>query len=172
MTILHPDLFPETLLVTQRDGMAIVTSLRVAEHSGKRHTDVLRAVESKFNDLPEAFRRRNFASATYLDRQKKPRSMYEMTEEGFALTMMGFTGKDALLWQVEFIEAFVAMRAQLRAREARFAAAFDQVRPFVRPVVESTERGLSRSATAAPLGKSPGAITYHRRQARRFGLLS
>ena len=84
--------------------------------------------------------------------------------------MMGFTGKEAVQWQVEFIEAFVAMRAQLQAREARFAHALDQVRTFLRPVVEGTEQGLDRSTIAEPLGKSANAITYHRRQARRFGL--
>ena len=172
MTVLRTDLFPETLLVIQRNGRAIVTSLTVAEHSGKRHTDVLRAIENKSKALSEGFRRRNFASAEYLDGQKKPRLMYEMTEEGFAMTMMGFTGKEATQWQEEFIEAFVAMRTQLYAKKESFAAAFDKVRPFVRPIVEATEQGLSRAAIAGPLGKSPGAITYHRRQARLFGLIN
>ncbi|MDR2155923.1 MAG: Rha family transcriptional regulator [Burkholderiaceae bacterium] len=166
------DLFPETLLVQRQGEHIYTTSLKVAEFSKKRHTEVLRAIETKLEVLPEDFRQRNFASANYLDRQKKPRQMYEMTEEGFALTMMGFTGPKAVQWQVDFIEAFMAQRAALMQITARYAHALDMVRPSLRPVVEGTERGLRRTAIAGPLGKSANAITYHRRQARHLGLLA
>lgn len=166
------DLFPETLLVSRQGDRIYTTSLKVAEFSKKRHTEVLRAIETKLMVLPEKFSQRNFASAIYLDRQKKPRLMYEMSEEGFALTMMGFTGKEALQWQVDFIDAFMAQRAALAQLTARFAHALDQIRPCLRPVTEATEQGLSRIAIGGPLGKSPASITYHRRSARRLGLLA
>ena len=172
MKTLHSDLFPETLLVSRQGDRIFTTSLTVATFSKKRHKDVLKAIENKLAMLPEAFSRRNFAPSDYKNERGKTYPMYEITEEGFALTMMGFTGKEAVQWQVEFIEAFVAMRAQLQAREARFSAVLDQVRPYLRPVVEATERGLSRAEIAEPLNKTPGAITYHRGQARRFGLLN
>ena len=97
--------------------------------------------------------------------------MYEMTEEGFALLAMGFTGKQALLWKIDFLNAFLAQRAALARLTNRYAHALDVVRPCLRPVVEGTEQGLSRIAIAEPLGKSANAVTYHRRRARELGLL-
>lgn len=167
----HTDLFPETLLVSRRGERIYTTSLKVAEFSSKRHTEVMRAIENKLKVLPASFRERNFALASYLDKQGKPRPMYEMTEEGFALTMMGFTGKDAVLWQVDFIEAFMVQRAALAQMTARYAHALDVVRPNLRPVVEGTQDGLTRAAIAAPLGKSCASVSYHRHVARRLGLL-
>ena len=172
MTTLSPDLFPETLLVARAGDHIYTTSLKVAECSKKRHKDVLRAIEGKLKVLPISFNGRNFALVEYVDAKGEKRPMYEMTEEGFALTMMGFTGKDAVQWQVAFIEEFMAQRAALMQRTTRFAAALDQVRPSLRPVVEGTQGGLKRAAIAAPLGKSCAAVTYHRGQARRLGLLS
>ena len=51
MTMLHPDLFPETLLVTQRDGQVIVTSLKVAEHFQRRHKNVMQGIENALSDI-------------------------------------------------------------------------------------------------------------------------
>ena len=165
------DLFPETLLVQRAGSRIYTTSLKVAEYSGKRHTEVLRAIDAKMSMLSASFRERNFASAKYLDKQKKPRLMYEMSEEGFVMAMMGFTGAQAVRWQEVFIEAFMAQRAELAAVQARYLAALDAIRPCLRPVVEGTQAGQSRAAIARPLGKSAAAITYHRRSARRLGLL-
>ena len=43
------------------NGDAIVSSLEVAEKVGKRHCDLLRAIDDLKNDCPEAFGLRNFA---------------------------------------------------------------------------------------------------------------
>jgi phage regulator Rha-like protein len=37
-----------------------------------------------------------------------------MTRDGFVLLAMGFTGKEALKWKIQFIEAFNAMEQALR----------------------------------------------------------
>lgn len=181
-TTLH-DLFPETLLVSRDGDRIYTTSLKLAEHFQKRHTHVLRAIadlsgqlnfelanEPNFG-LIEEFCRLNFQPAEYQDSRGRTKPMYKMTEEGFALVAMGFTGREALTWKVKFLAAFRDMERQLHAREARYVAALDQVRPYLRRVVEATESGLARTAIAAPLGKSPASITYHRRSARRLGLL-
>ncbi|TCP05676.1 Rha family transcriptional regulator [Rubrivivax gelatinosus] len=95
------------------DGQATATSLQIAEHFGKRHGDVIRAVRKL--DCPPEFSRRNFASAKYLDEQGKPRDCYHVTRDGFSLLAMGFTGKEAMRWKLAYIAAFNAMEAQLRA---------------------------------------------------------
>jgi hypothetical protein len=94
-----------------------------------------------------------------------------MDRKAFSVLAGRFTGKEALKWQLDFYDAFEAMEAELKRSTERFAKAYYQIRPCMQPVVQGTEQGLSRIEIAGPLGKSPAAVTYHRRQARRFGLL-
>ena len=170
------DLFPETLLVQQGDGGRLyTTSLLVAEYTGKRHRDVVRAIETRLPNFADEFQSRNFArlmgSIPVGKGGFKPVWMYEMTEAGFAMTMMGFNGKRASLWQEAFIEAFQTMRAALAAENDKWQAAFDRLHPRLRPVVRGTLAGGSRAIIAQPLGASVGSVTYHRRRARQLGLL-
>lgn len=195
---MNPDLFPETLLVKLDHDHAFTTSLKVAEHFGKRHDHVLRASRELFSeinglknegiDLPNGpnfgaidtpDRRLNFQpsidighEATYLDSRGRAKPMYHLSRDGFSLLAMGFTGKEALVWKIKFLEAFNVMEAELHAKTARYAAALDQVRPLLRPVVEATQQGQSRAAIAQPLGKSAASVSYHRSSARRLGLLA
>ncbi|MDR2838925.1 MAG: Rha family transcriptional regulator [Azonexus sp.] len=169
---MNPDLFPETLLVTCEGDRIYTTSLKVAEHFHKRHKNVLQSIENLLAECPdEVFNGLNFQPVEYLDAKGERRKMYKLTEEGFALLAMGFTGKEALRWKINLLNAFMAQRAALAKLTARYAHVVDVIRPNLRPVVEGTEAGLNRASIAGALGKSANAITYHRRQARRFGLL-
>ncbi|MDR1276083.1 MAG: Rha family transcriptional regulator [Candidatus Accumulibacter sp.] len=171
----QPDLFPETLLVTRDgDGRITTTTLQVAEHFHRRHTEVLRAVENLFRQRnfasAEEFRQLNFASANYLDRQQKPRQMYRMTEEGFALLAMGFTGEQALLWKIDFLNAFKEMRRELTALKDRESAALYAIRPRWKPIV--LHPAYSRAALISLTGHtSLASITACRRKMRAVGLL-
>ncbi|MEG1971138.1 MAG: Rha family transcriptional regulator, partial [Burkholderiaceae bacterium] len=160
-------------LFLSTDGHAFTTSRAVAERFGKRHKNVLRDIEKLLAELPDPeFGRLNFEPSSYLNDQKKPQPEYRLTHDGFAFLAMRFTGRDAMAWQIAFLGAFNALEAELIARTTLYAHALDQVRPNLRPVAEATRQGLNRTAIAAPLGKSTAAITYHRRVARRLGLLS
>ena len=96
------------------------TSLIVAERFGKEHRDVLRKIEAL--NLPEDYRLRNFAQ-TVIERPNPSggapirSKAYELTRDGFALLVMGFTGKRAMGWKIRFLEAFNQMEAALRAPE-------------------------------------------------------
>ena len=161
------------VLFLSTDGQPFTTSRAVAERFGKRHKNVIRDIENLIANCPDpAFARLNFEPSSYLNKQNKPPPESRLPHDGFALLAMGFTGRDALAWKIAFLQAFNAMEAELRAKTERFAHALDQVRPMLRPVVECTEAGYSRADIAAPLGKSPASITYHRRTARRLGLLA
>ena len=153
-------------------GRALTTSRAVAERFGKRHSDVLKSIKNLLADIrdPE-FAERNFALSSYLDSTGRSLPDYRLTHDGFALLAMRFTGAEALAWQVAFIQAFNALETELLARDKREAAAFHQLRPLIAPVVAGTELGLRRAAIGLSLNRSANSITYHRRQARRFGLL-
>lgn len=160
-------------LFLSTDGQPFTTSRAVAERFGKKHKNVLRDLEKLIAAMPDPeFSRLNFEPRNYIDERGKTYPEYRLTHDGFALLAMGFTGIDALAWKIAFLQAFNALEAEAIARTARFAHALDQVRPMLRPVVEATEAGYSRADIAAPLGKSPASVTYHRRAARRLGLLA
>ena len=170
------DLFPETLLVARQGEHIYTTSRKVADHFGKPHKNVLRNVEELLAELSdEAFSRLNFEPRNYTYKTGKGQIReaveYHLSHDGFALLAMGFTGRKALRWKVDFLQAFRQMETDLAAANARYLAALDAIRPSLRPVVKDYEDGLPRSDTAMWLGKSPASISYHRGQARRLGLL-
>ena len=173
------DLFPETLLVERSGPRIYTTSRKVAEYFGKKHFDVLKAIKSLLADMAKldlaADHERNFALVMYESIQGKGavqmRPEYELSHDGFALLAMGFTGREALRWKVAFLQAFRQHEADLADLQARYVAALDVLRPHLRTVVQDFEGGLPRSDTAMWLGKTPAAVTYHRSQARRLGLL-
>ena len=103
-------------LVELDHGEVWTTSLLVADKFGKRHADVLRAVE-KLECSPE-FSERNFAltSAEVAQPNGGVRAvpMYRITRDGFSLLAFGFTGRAAAVWKEAFVDAFSRMERELR----------------------------------------------------------
>lgn len=96
-----------------RAGQITATSLQVAEHFQKRHTNVIRAIRNL--EVSDEFGRLNFEPSTYLNEQGKKQPMYHVTRDGFAMLAMGFTGKEAARWKEAYISTFNAMETKLRA---------------------------------------------------------
>lgn len=104
-------------LVHVRDEGVRASSLDVAQHFGKRHADVLRAVVALVK--AQADLERNFAllidSYEAGKGSTRQRHYYEMDRKGFVLLAMGFTGAKALEWKIAYIDAFDRMEAALMA---------------------------------------------------------
>lgn len=103
-------------IVEYKDGRMFTTSLIVAEVFEKEHKNVLRDIENlecspQFNEL-------NFEPVEYRDAKGEMRPAYRLTRDGFSFLAMGFTGKKAAAWKEKFLEAFNAMEAALRERQA------------------------------------------------------
>ena len=82
--------------------MVFSTLLRVlADHSGKRHADVIHAIRNL--DCSNDFRERNFALTINTVPSPKDTTrevlMCEMTSDGFTFRAVEFTGKDAAKWK-------------------------------------------------------------------------
>lgn len=107
----HAAVAPNLAIV---DGQPVTTSIDIAEKFVKKHKDVLRAVRGL--DCSEDFRRRNFAPSSYLNEQGRAQPMFQMTKNGFAFLVMGFTGKEAAVWKERYIAAFDAMADELMAQ--------------------------------------------------------
>ena len=63
-----------------RAGQITATSLQVAEHFGKRHPDVLRAIRKL--EVSEEFSRCNFAPRDYFDERGKVRDVHVLVPSG------------------------------------------------------------------------------------------
>lgn len=105
----HNDTSPLVLL---DHGEVFTTSLLIAEKFGKRHADVLRAVENL--DCSTEFTERNFALSEYTDPTGRTLPMYRINRDGFIFVVTSFTGRAAAAWKEKFIGAFNAMEIELR----------------------------------------------------------
>lgn len=98
-------------LVIMKDHAAVTTSLRVAEVFEKKHKDVLKAIDNLEID-GEELRHQMFFEDTYPSRGKDYR-LVVMNRDGFTLLAMGFTGKKATEFKLQYIKAFNEMENSL-----------------------------------------------------------
>lgn len=102
-------------VVSITDNQIKTTSLKVAEHFGKRHADVLRSIDNL--DCSPEFTSAHFCvhvqTVEIGQGAKRDSKYYEMTKDGFMFLVMGFTGKKAAAIKEAYINAFNAMDAEL-----------------------------------------------------------
>lgn len=91
------------------NGMPVVSSLKVAEHFQKRHDHVLASIREIVANTPESFTAPNFRASEYTDSTGRRLPAFDLSRDAFALVIMGFTGSEALIWKIRYIEAFNAM---------------------------------------------------------------
>ncbi|HFN1712593.1 TPA: Rha family transcriptional regulator, partial [Enterococcus faecium] len=113
---------------------AVTTSLQVAESFDKKHRHVLTAIDELKEGVAENWADL-FWEDTYVHPQNKQsyRIIY-MNRDGFSLLAMGFTGKKALSFKLQYIEAFNKMEKELK----------DQL-----PSIPATKREMALLALAA-----------------------
>lgn len=90
----------------------VTTSRKIAEGFNKRHADVIRDIETL--NCSEKFRERNFALSSYKSEQNKALKEYIVTEDGFSILCMGYTGERAMEFKERYIAEFNAMRDELK----------------------------------------------------------
>ena len=101
-------------LVILQNEQAITTSLKVAEVFGKRHDNVIQAIEKakiallNFKDSEKAF-----VKAEYTDATGKSNPMYYLNRDAFSFVAMGFTGAKAAEFKWKYIQAFNAMEQKI-----------------------------------------------------------
>lgn len=105
------------------DGKAITTSLAVAEYFHKRHDNVMDKIRSVMAECDEQYHLLTFKEVVREvpggDGAMRKMPMYELTRDAFVLIVMGFTGKKALQWKINYINAFNRMEAELQRSESR-----------------------------------------------------
>jgi Rha family phage regulatory protein len=91
-------------LVIMHGRQAVTTSVQVAETFGKRHDHTMRAIDELKKDVPNFGEM--FSEDYEPDAYGRDRRIYYMTHDGFTLLAMGFTGRKATKFKLEYINAF------------------------------------------------------------------
>lgn len=103
-------------LVFNDNGQALTNSVLVAKKFGKSHDNVLKTIRNvieggvlKNNETPM------FEETTYInDQNGQVYPMFIMNRDGFTLLAMGFTGKKAMQFKLDYINAFNNMEQALK----------------------------------------------------------
>lgn len=98
-------------LVFVENNRPVTDSLVIAEHFEKNHSDVLRDIRNL--GCSDEFRLSNFAESTYLNQRGRETPRYLITQQGFMIVAMGYTGPKAMDFKERFIAEFDNMRDQL-----------------------------------------------------------
>lgn len=107
-------------LVEVKNNQVVTTSRQVAEHFGKQHRNVIRAIQNlvegvlKIEHTPQMF-----FLTSYTNKQNgQTYPEYYMNRDGFSLLVMGFTGQKAIEWKIKYIQAFNQMEQTLKERQS------------------------------------------------------
>lgn len=104
-------------LVLNSNGQPVTNSLLVAEKFSKQHKNVIASIRAIIEQAENSAVLSMFCESTYLNQQNKEQPMYVMNRDGFTILAMGFTGKEALQFKFEFINAFNQMEKQLKEQQ-------------------------------------------------------
>ena len=100
-------------------GTASITSMEVAEMTGKIHKNLIRSIEtymkhfSQLNFEPAKY----FNLSTYLDEQEKERKCYNITKKGCEFIAHKMTGIKGTEFTVKYIERFHEMEQAISQQE-------------------------------------------------------
>lgn len=125
-TVEVAETLPPRAIVTIKDGRVVANSRDVAEAFGKLHKDVLRAIDNL--DCSPDFTERNFAPCSVAHPTVPGRfdRSFDLTRDGFAFLVMGFTGAKAARFKEAYIQAFNAMEEELRRLGSPAVPAYDE----------------------------------------------
>ena len=103
-------------LVLSHNGTPVTTSTRVAKIFEKQHKDVLRAIDKL--GCSREFTERNFTLCFEINdlQNGKPNRYFNITKDGAAFLIMGFTGEKAGKFKEDYINAFNWMQETLQRR--------------------------------------------------------
>lgn len=120
-------------LVYLKNDVAVCDSLQVAEKFGKEHRNVLRAIDDLIESLLNFEQSSNmFISSRRKADNGKYHRMYLMNRDGFSLLVMGFTGKNALEWKLQYIQAFNQMEKLIQEKSTAAYQVADQAEKATR----------------------------------------
>jgi Rha family phage regulatory protein len=106
----------QELGIFEKNNDAWVSSRTLKDIFDKRHDNVLQNIENAMKSTPEEFNALNFKLVKYTDKKGEKRPEYLLNRKSFALIAMGFNGKKAMQFKVQYIEYFEAMLSHIETR--------------------------------------------------------
>lgn len=104
-------------LVYLKNDEAVCNSLDIAKKFGKEHRNVLQNVDNLIAENSAV--KEMFKPSHYKADNGQNYRMFYMNRDGFALLVMGFTGKDALEWKLKYIKAFNQMESFIKEKSTQ-----------------------------------------------------
>ncbi|MGO2565855.1 MAG: Rha family transcriptional regulator [Brochothrix thermosphacta] len=106
---------PTNKLVDMKNNEAVTSSLQIADKFEKQHKHVLDVIEGKLK-LAElsAHYKSLFTASVYKDSRGRKQKMYYMNRDGFAFIAMGFNGRKADSFKLQYIAQFNEMERQIK----------------------------------------------------------
>lgn len=101
-------------LVYLKNDEAVCDSLQVAEKFGKEHKNVLQSIDNLIAENSAV--KIMFKISSYKSGNGQSYRKFYMNRDGFSLLAMGFTGREALEWKLQYIRAFNQMENFIRDR--------------------------------------------------------
>ena len=124
-------------LVFLKNDQIVTSSVNVANTFEKRHDNILRDIEKLKKDVL------NFEEMFFLahepDSYGRSRKIYLMNRDGFTLLAMGFTGKRALEFKLEYINKFNEMEREL-AQQKKPKTQLEILQESINQLVEQERR--------------------------------
>lgn len=143
-------------------GHPTTTSILVAKRFGKQHNVVLRSIRNIIKEAP--MYACNFAliqiDVNLGNGRVRKDPAYAITEKGFTVLAMGFTGAKALHWKIAYAEAFEKMRHAL----SRFVS-FGVPEDLYNKALEAEKQEAGSFAKASVAGRT---LSLRRKEKKAF----
>lgn len=106
----------EEIVFRGANDQAVTSSLLVAEKFEKSHDNVLKAIRKMLDEgIVKNDETPMFEETIYINEQNKQSyPMFLMNRDGFSLLVMGFTGKKAMRFKLDYINAFNKMETEIK----------------------------------------------------------
>lgn len=122
---------------------ALTNSLLVAHKFGKKHKHVLQSIRHILETAENPSVLQMFEMHSYINEQNKQQPMYVMNRDGFAMLAMGFTGKEALKFKADFIDAFNKMEQTLLGNQLQPRTQAEIILAQAQQLVQQEKRMLA-----------------------------
>lgn len=94
------------------NGNQLITSVDiVAKYFDKNVYDINKKIRTMLKELPSL--ESEFYKTSYINSRNQKHNTWYMTQKGFSLLAMGFSGKKALEWKCKFYDEFERMRNEI-----------------------------------------------------------
>lgn len=101
-------------LVFKNNNQVVTSSRNIARDFNKKHKDVLEAIDSIIKGVAEKSATLFFETTYIHEQNKQEYRQFLMNRDGFTLLVMGFTGKAAMKFKLDYMNAFNEMEKQLQ----------------------------------------------------------